>query len=102
MTEFGLGKADLVEIIDVFKTVPEIEEAVIFGSRAKGNYRKGSDVDIALKGVGLTSEIVNHVHWLLEEETKLPYFFDIVDYKSISNQALREHVDRCGKSFYKR
>ncbi len=96
----GLTKKDIKTIIEVFKKYPEVETAVLYGSRAMCNYKRGSDIDIALKGEQLTSSICSHIHFELEEETLLPYFFDITDYQSISNDKLKEHIDRVGKVIY--
>lgn len=49
---FGLSNTVISEICNVFKMYPDIEEVLIFGSRAKGNYRTGSDIDLAAKGKG--------------------------------------------------
>ncbi|VEN74651.1 DNA polymerase III subunit beta [Candidatus Desulfarcum epimagneticum] len=96
----GLTKLDMETIIRVFEKYPEIETAVLYGSRAMGAYQKGSDIDIALKGKKLTSGICSHVHFELEEETLLPYFFDITDYQNIKNEKLKDHIDRVGKVIY--
>ena len=97
---FGLKKDDLEAIFRVLASVADIEKAVIFGSRAKGNYKQGSDVDIALftpnKNVAL------HIAFLLNEETLMPYHFDVLDYYTIINQKLKDHIDRVGIVFYKK
>ncbi len=46
----GLWQRDIEEIVQANRRFPEIEEVLLFGSRAKGNYKLGSDVDIAIKG----------------------------------------------------
>ncbi|MCD4721810.1 MAG: restriction endonuclease subunit S [Desulfobacula sp.] len=96
----GLTKKDIKTIIQVLGKYPEVETAVLYGSRAMGTYQRGSDIDIALKGGKLTSSICSHIHFELEEETLLPYFFDITDYQSIKNEKLKEHIDRVGKIIY--
>jgi predicted nucleotidyltransferase len=96
----GLTKQDMKTIIQVLKEYPEVETAVLYGSRAMGTYQRGSDIDIALKGKKLTSSICSHIHFKLEEETLLPYFFDITDYQSIKNEKLKDHIDRVGKVIY--
>ena len=58
---FGLRPQDLTEIIEMIRQFPDIEEAVIFGSRAKGNYKKGSDVDIAIKGKRSAVRMLPHL-----------------------------------------
>jgi len=98
---FGLRPEDINYIQSIIGKFSEVEKAVIFGSRAKGNYKKGSDVDIALYGNDL-DQISSKIHDLLEEETLMPYFFDIIDYASLSNAALKEHIDRVGKVIFER
>ena len=79
---------------------PNVKEAIIFGSRAKGNFKNGSDVDIALKGENINLEIVSNISYRLNEETVLPYKFDVLDYQSINNSKLTEHINRIGISVY--
>lgn len=98
----GLQQEELAEIIRVLQDFPGIEEALIFGSRAKGSYKKGSDIDIAVKGSGINHEVVAALSFQLNEETTLPYFFDIIHYEEISEQELLAHIDRVGKYIYLR
>lgn len=95
----GLTSSELEMIIEVFKSHPQIEEAVLFGSRALKRNRKGSDVDIALKGSSL-GPLVAQVSGILNDEVPLPYFFDILDYEQIINDDLKDHIDRIGKTIY--
>lgn len=94
----GLLQADIKHITTAIKQFPEIENAVIFGSRAKGTHKKASDVDLAIKGGSVTGETISRLNFLLNEELPLPYFFDVVHYESLKNQALVEHIDRIGKA----
>lgn len=73
---------------------------IIYGSRAKGNYRKGSDIDLVLKGENLT---INDVLKLEDDldELLLPYLFDISILHHIKNPNLLGHIERVGKIFYK-
>ena len=101
MTEnFGLKETDLQKIIDALSVQPAIEEAWIFGSRAKGNYKTGSDVDIALKGKQLDFETVIRVADYLNEHTTMPYQFDLLNYHTIKNTNLTAHIDSVGICFY--
>ena len=95
--DFGLKEHYLDEIRQVLAKTPEIERAVIFGSRAKGSYRRGSDVDIALFG-DLNLDQIGHITHQLNEETRIPLFFDVVDYNTLTNSALKDHIDRIGKT----
>ncbi|NLZ54891.1 MAG: nucleotidyltransferase domain-containing protein [Thermoanaerobacteraceae bacterium] len=97
---FGLKKSDIDYIIGVIKKFPEIEKAVIFGSRAKGNYKVGSDVDIAIYGENITFDTISALHFMLEEQGPLPYFFDIIDYTHLKHEELKEHIDRVGKVIF--
>jgi predicted nucleotidyltransferase len=98
---FGLSDADIAIIRDVLANYPQVNEGIIFGSRAKGNYSNGSDVDIALKGDEVDYNLVLKISAELNEETVLPYRFDIVDYHSIESVELMNHIDRVGIAFYK-
>lgn len=93
---YGISKRDLDEITDALRKFPEIKEAVLFGSRAKGNYKSGSDIDIAIKGRAIDHACVSELSYILNEETSLPYFFDIVHYEGITEREFVEHIDRVG------
>lgn len=98
----GLTEADLNYIVDSIKKFPEIEKAIIFGSRAKGNYKPGSDIDIAIVGVQITFDTISALHSMLEEHGPLPYLFDIVDYTHLEHEDLKEHIDRVGKLIFEK
>ncbi len=98
---FGLKKEDIDMIISILSQHPEVEEACIFGSRAKGNYRVGSDVDIALKGQKLNFDIMANISYLLNEETNMPYRFDVLNYDTLPDADLLDHIKRIGMVFYK-
>jgi predicted nucleotidyltransferase len=78
-----------------------VEEAVLYGSRAMGNYRKGSDIDLTLKGRNLS---ISDLFKLENEidDLMLPYKFDFSIFSHIKNQDLIEHIARNGKLFYKK
>lgn len=94
----GLTQTDISRITTAIKQFPEIDDALIFGSRAKGTHKKASDVDLAIKGRAVTGETVKRLSFLLNEELPLPYFFDVVHYEALENRQLIEHIDRIGKS----
>jgi len=99
---YGLSAKTLEEITAAFMQCPNIEKVMLYGSRAKGNYRNGSDIDITLMGEGLTLE--NSVYPLMDtfDESSLPYSFDISIFKDIENESLVEHIERVGKVLYER
>ncbi|WP_069800151.1 nucleotidyltransferase domain-containing protein [Tepidibacillus sp. HK-1] len=87
-------------LIGALSRWPEIEKASIFGSRAMGNYKNGSDVDLVIYGSQLTQEIINHLSVLLNEELPLPYYFDIIHYETLKHRPLKDHIDKYAKCFY--
>ncbi|MBX9744193.1 MAG: nucleotidyltransferase domain-containing protein [Chlamydiales bacterium] len=99
---FGLIDADIEMIRDVFQSYPEIKRAVIFGSRAMGNYKPGSDVDLALQGDSINSALAGAIGIALNERLSLPYKFDIIAYTKELNADLKAHIDIYGKIFYQK
>ena len=96
-TRFGLIKRDFDHIEKTIKKFPEIERAIIFGSRAMGNYKQGSDVDIAIEGKCISDKTVTQLSAMLNEEMPLPYYFDIIHYGNLKNNELKRHIDEEGK-----
>ena len=94
--KFGLRPTDIALIISTLQTCNEVDAAYLFGSRAKGNYRPGSDVDIALIGNHITFNTIARIKELLQEQSKMPYQFDIVDYTHCKSDALKAHIDAVG------
>ncbi|MFI3158033.1 MAG: nucleotidyltransferase domain-containing protein [Methylococcaceae bacterium] len=94
----GLTQTDISRITAAIKQFPEIDDALIFGSRAKGTHKKASDVDLAIKGRAVTGETIKRLSFMLNEELPLPYFFDVVHYEVLENRQLIGHIDRVGKS----
>lgn len=91
----GLTDNHLAILRTAISHFPEIEVALLFGSRAKGTYREGSDVDLAVKGDSVTRRTVAALNSELEDSL-LPFFVDVVAYNSISNAELKSHIDRVG------
>ena len=98
---FGLKKRDIDHLLNAFERFPEIQQVLVFGSRAKGNSKAGSDIDLALKGEDITDETISRLRAALDE-LPLPYFFDIVDYASVQNKDLQDHIDRVGEVLYQK
>ena len=99
--KFGLDDATLEKLSKVFETNPKVDKALIFGSRAKGNYRDDSDIDIALKGYDISLNDVIQLSAALEDEG-ISYKLDLVNYDSIKEPALIEHIDRVEIAIYSR
>lgn len=96
--KFGIPEKSMNIILHTLEQFKEIEKASIFGSRALGNYKNGSDIDLVIYGSRVTDEIINFLSIQLNEELPLPYFFDIVHYESLSNKKLKEHIDKFAKT----
>ncbi|PSN10136.1 DNA polymerase III subunit beta [filamentous cyanobacterium CCT1] len=97
----GLTERDLAQIITACGQFEEIAAVVLFGSRAKGNYKRGSDVDLAVKGDRITPRTVAQLADTLNEELPLPYYFDVVHYNTL-DQPLVDHIDRVGVVIFNR
>jgi uncharacterized protein len=101
-TELGLSERSFEIICRVMRDIPQIERAFVFGSRAKGTYKKGSDIDIALVGEGVGEALAMDVSGRLNEYEALPYFVDVVALNALRHDALRDHIHRVGKCMYER
>jgi len=93
----ALTDSELQTLRDVFSRFSDISEVILFGSRARGTHRPSSDVDLALKGKNLSIDTLAKLRYILEEETNLPYFFDIVIYDRVENEALKREIDEGGE-----
>ncbi|MBN1984637.1 MAG: nucleotidyltransferase domain-containing protein [Chitinivibrionales bacterium] len=99
---FGLTKDDIITIKNSIAKHNEIESALLFGSRAKGNFKHGSDVDIALKGKDIDYTVILSISTELNEETTLPYHFDVLNYRMLESTELIDHINRVGVEFYRK
>lgn len=97
----GLKSETIGILTDIFSEFPEISEVTLFGSRAKGNYREGSDIDITLKGENLSATTLIRLHNRIEDYL-FPWIFDILIYDRISNAELISHINRVGITIYRR
>lgn len=96
----GLSDKELSTLREVFTKFDAIEEVVLFGSRARGTHKKASDVDLAIKGKNIDLDTLAKLQYTLEEETNLPYFFDVVIYDKIKDDALKRAIDEGGEKLY--
>ena len=99
--QFGLKQTTINKINSVFEKNPEVEQVIIYGSRAKGNYRNGSDIDITLKGEKLTYNILSKIIGEIDD-LDTPYLFDISIFDKLDSPGLEEHINRVGQIFYKK
>jgi uncharacterized protein len=98
---YGLKSDTIEKILFVLSNYQQIEKAILYGSRAKGTYKNGSDIDITFVGQDVDISLINKVAMELDE-LLLPYTFDLSVYKNISNEDLREHISRVGILIYQK
>ncbi len=99
--QFGLSNKSLEIIYSILASVEPLDEAIIFGSRAKGSYKPGSDIDLALKGEKLSHDDLANLYGKFDDSL-LPYTFDLLIFNDKLDKEVREHIIRVGKVFYQR
>ncbi|MBN8285014.1 nucleotidyltransferase domain-containing protein [Zoogloea sp.] len=99
--EFGLPDGTCSTVRQILASYPQIEKAVLYGSRAKGNYKAGSDIDLTLFGTALNHTLLMSISTALEE-SDIPYTVDLSLFDQIETPTLREHIERVGQVFYER
>ena len=97
----GLSANTVERIVTVLTHYPEIEKAVLYGSRAKGNYRNGSDIDLMLFGDGINFSLLTRLDNELDD-LLLPYKFDISQFANLSHPELIDHIRWVGVVFYEK
>lgn len=97
----GLPPTAVRRISVVFSRYPQVEQAILYGSRAKGTYKRGSDIDLTLRGEGLT---LNLLYQILDELDNLflPYTLDVSLFNSIHDAEVLDHIQRVGVPLYQR
>ena len=99
--EYGLPDSTCATVRQILASYPQIEKAVLYGSRAKGNYKAGSDIDLTLFGTALNHTLLMSISTALEE-SDIPYTVDLSLFDQIETPTLREHIERVGQVFYER
>jgi Nucleotidyltransferase domain. len=98
---FGLTQATLDKLSSVFVLHEAIESVFIYGSRAKGNYRIGSDIDLTIKGTAITFAELMKIEDQIDD-LYLPYQVDLSQYELLKTSDLIEHIDRVGSAIYEK
>ena len=97
----GLSGATLAKIAGVLVGFPEVERAVLFGSRAKGTHKRGSDIDLALVGEALDWRTIGRIHDALDD-LLLPYRFSLVHSGAQTDSEVAAHIARVGVVLFER
>lgn len=98
MDEYGLPRSALESLRDVFEKHNSIQKVILYGSRAKGNFRTGSDIDLCIEGDLSLNELMAIENQI--DELLLPWKIDLCLKHQIDNPALLDHIKRVGKVFY--
>ena len=103
MTEpfHGLPEKTVTHLHKIFADHPQVDKAVLYGSRAMGNYKKGSDIDLTLHGERLTHKAIMKIAGEIDD-LPIPYTVDLSAFDLLSHAKLRDHIERVGKIFYQR
>lgn len=98
----GLSEQVIAQIHSVLRKHPQVRQAILYGSRAKGCYKPGSDIDLTLIGRDdLTLDVLYRISWELDD-LLLPYTFDLSLFHQIDDPDVIEHIRRVGVLFYDR
>ena len=99
--KYGLEERTIAKICEVLARYPAVEQAVLYGSRAKGNYKPGSDIDLTLCGSGVTTGLCATIDDALDD-LLLPYTIDLSAFAELKHPDLEAHIKRIGIVFYSR
>ena len=100
MNEFGLSDKSMEIIRRIYSQFPQIESVILYGSRAKGNFKPGSDIDMTIVADPTFDFSALAKVNAMFHESSLPYLYDISDFSKLTNPDLIEHIKRCGKVIY--
>lgn len=100
--KYGLPPSAIQKICAVLHRYPQVEQAILYGSRAKGNHKSGSDIDLTLRGgADLTLNVIYKILNDLDDSF-LPYTIDLSIFNNISDPDVIEHIQRVGVTFYEK
>ncbi|SES87281.1 nucleotidyltransferase domain-containing protein [Anaerobranca gottschalkii] len=100
--KFGISKKSMDLIVNTIYKFPDIDKAVVFGSRSKGNYKRGSDIDVAVFGKEISDNTVNRLRVILNEELPLPFYFDVINFETLQNEELKREIENYGVVIYQK
>jgi len=97
---FGLPDKTIAAINNIFANCLGVEKVLIYGSRARGDYENGSDIDLAIYGDVTLDDRLRLSRQI--RDLPIPYTCDLSVFKDIANENLREHIERVGLVFYEK
>lgn len=95
MRDTGLSEEDISRLVGSIRECKKVEDIILYGSRAKGTFKRFSDIDMTLKGEGLKRD---DLYPILEriDDLYLPYEIDLSIYSDLDYQPLIDEIDRYG------
>jgi len=99
--KYGLSQKEIESICTIFNRYSEIDRVILYGSRAKGNFRRNSDLDFVLEGNDLTLKTLMRIEREIDD-LLLPYKTDLAILHKIENKDLLDHIQRVGVTFYRK
>jgi len=96
---YGLNDRDIQTLFGILNKFDEVENVYLYGSRAKGTHKLGSDIDLAIMNEGVSEKTIRTIKSEIEDSS-LPYFVDIINFTTLNHKELAEHIQRVGVSFY--
>ncbi len=102
MKTYGISTKTFELLLETFNQYEEIEKVFLFGSRAVGTQRNGSDIDIAIKGENINSDLIYNLKITFNGRLPIPYKVDVVSYDSLNHEKLNKEISRKSKLIYSR
>ncbi len=99
--DYGLNPQAIATIHEILRGFPQVKRAILFGSRAKGCARPGSDIDLTLEGESLDESIVSEIDTAFYDSL-LPYRFSLSVRSLLRDRDFLAHIERVGVTFYER
>jgi len=99
---YGITDNSYSLILETIANLPGIEKAVIFGSRAMGNSKKGSDIDLAIFGPDIGFDMIARLQSILNQQLPIPYHVDVVHFDTVENKELQNHINEEGIEIWPR
>ncbi len=96
---FGLPDEVLPHLLAILSSNPKVKRVTLYGSRAKGNWRSGSDIDLCIDGDGLSLRELDEIDARIDD-LPLPWKVDITVLQRIDNPDLIAHIERVGERLY--
>jgi hypothetical protein len=99
---FGLREQEVRIIREVLAKYDAVQEALVFGTRAKNDCKCSSVVKIALKGENVTQSLAYDIAYDLNEETLIPYCFEVICYNLLKTERFKDEIEKEGIVFYEK